>query len=109
MKQYELQKLLDDTEDEKLKSKIIMDHVALSEILLHSVSQGKFMQAIQHDTQALQAYMHTLPEQKESEDMSTLHITSYGCRLIRGNGDLYVCAKVLPNGALLLIDNRLPL
>ena len=62
MKQYELQELLESTQDEKLKEKIIMSQVALSEILLHSVSQRQFMQAVQADTNALQAYLHTLPD-----------------------------------------------
>ena len=65
MKQYELQELLESTQDEKLKEKTIMSQVALSEILLHSVSQRQFMQAVQADTNALQAYLHTLPDNSE--------------------------------------------
>ncbi|MDH3313918.1 MAG: hypothetical protein OER82_05835 [Nitrosopumilus sp.] len=68
MKQYELQELLESTQDEKLKEKIIMSQVALSEILLHSVSQRKFMQAVQEDTNALQAYLHTLPKPGQLEN-----------------------------------------
>lgn len=67
MKQYELQELLESTQDEKLKEKIIMSQVALSEILLHSVSQRQFMQAVQADTNALQAYLHTLPDTNKLE------------------------------------------
>ena len=68
MKQRELQVLLESTQDVKEQNKIIMDQVALSQILLHSVSQRKFMQAIQEDTNALQAYMHTMDQPKPELD-----------------------------------------
>ena len=69
MKQYELEELLESTEDEKLKSKIIMDQVALSQILLNSVSHGKFMQALQHDTQGYLAYLQTKGSMAIGEDV----------------------------------------
>lgn len=47
MKQYELEEELEKTDDPKIKSKIIMDQVAISQILLNHVSQRKFMQAVQ--------------------------------------------------------------
>ena len=67
MKQRELQDELENTDDPKLKEKIIMSQVAISQILLHHVSQRKFMQSIQEDTYALQAYLHSLDIHKKNE------------------------------------------
>ncbi len=69
MKQYELQELLESTADEKIKSKIIMDQVALSQILLNAVSHGKFMQGLQHDTQGYLAYLQTQENMAIGEDV----------------------------------------
>ena len=66
MKQYELEALLQSTADEKLKEKIIMSQVSLSELLVNSIAQKRFMQALQEDTYALQHYMHNLPDVKKS-------------------------------------------
>ena len=68
IKQFELEELLQATDDPKLKSKIIMDQVSISQTMLYHVSQKKFIQSVQEDTYALQAFMHTLPDQPKLED-----------------------------------------
>lgn len=68
MKKRELEKLLELTRDEKLKEKIIMDQIAVSEILLYSISQKRFMQAVQEDVNAFAFFKRSMETPSSLED-----------------------------------------
>jgi len=60
MKLQELEVLLTQADNVKDKNKIIMDQVAVTQIILNHCSQGKFMQAVQE-------YGYGLQQEKQKE------------------------------------------
>lgn len=65
MKLAELEDLKENSDDDKLKEKIIMDQITIQEIILQHISQKKFIQAVQEDANA---YAFFLKNQKELDE-----------------------------------------